>query len=942
MTKQQLMNLFAILSAAGHLGACSQTHDEPVPIVERWAVVAQVEDAALLGIHGTSPTDVWAVGADDGTGPVVLRFDGSSWTRIETGVRGDLWWVQAFDDGTVFFAGADALTLRYADGVFTRMANPGLGKFILFGLWGSSPTDLYAVGTAAGRNGFIWHSNGESWTEVPLPADIVQNSQKDTPSLTKVWGSASDDVWVVGGSGTVLRGNAASGFTVVPTGIDSLLFTVHGANDRVVVVGGSGNGVAFEADDAKLISTLPDDAPFLQGVCVDAQGVAWATGGFGAIFRNDSEQWVEVDHGLNLDVESLHAVWADASGGIWSVGGNVVTQRLDRGVVVHNRTIPTITITPEPTVAPSCPTDAIDLTPDRSIARRWNEQLLNAIRRDTPRPTVHGRNLFHTSLAIWDAYAAYDEMLDGVIVQEHQSADDIEAARQEAISYAAYRILSSRYQTAIGGEVTQSCLDGLMAVLEYNPSVTSTDGNSPSALGNRVGERILAQYADDGSNEANDYADPDNWTPSQPRLTVDSPGTPSTDPTQWQQLILAQATTQNGIDEGAGTRGYIGAHWRDVTPFAMTRPTPGAPYHDMGTAPTALDEALVASTVQVIERTSWLDVADTPLMDISPSAIGDNPLGTDDGQGRVENPTTGQPYAQVMVKRGDFGRVLSEFWADGPESETPPGHWNTLANYVADHAATTRQLFGQGPSLDPLAWDVHMYLALNGAVHDAAIAAWELKRIYTSARPITLIRHMGGLGQRSDPTGPAYHPEGLPLQAGLIEVITEDSVLAGERHAHLARYVGEIALYSWRGEPGDRDNAVGGVGWIRAKNWIPYQRRTFVTPAFPGYISGHSTFSRAAAEVLTQLTGSPLFPGGLGTYRFEPGYLFFEAGPSEPVELQWATYFDASDQAGQSRLWGGIHVISDDLDGRRIGSEIGLTAVTLARTYFDGSAVPDK
>ena len=84
------------------------------------------------------------------------------------------------------------------------------------------------------------------------------------------------------------------------------------------------------------------------------------------------------------------------------------------------------------------------------------------------------------------------------------------------------------------------------------------------------------------------------------------------------------------------------------------------------------------------------------------------------------NPITGKPYVPNVVPRGDFARVLAEFWADGPKSETPPGHWNTLANSVADTAQFVRKLGGAGAELDPLSWDVHSYLAINGAVHDAA------------------------------------------------------------------------------------------------------------------------------------------------------------------------------------------------------------------------------
>lgn len=112
--------------------------------------------------------------------------------------------------------------------------------------------------------------------------------------------------------------------------------------------------------------------------------------------------------------------------------------------------------------------------------------------------------------------------------------------------------------------------------------------------------------------------------------------------------------------------------------------------------------------------------------------------------------------------------------------------------------------------------------------------------------------------------------------------------------------------------------------WVRGVEWMPYQPRTFVTPAFPGYVSGHSTFSHAAARTLERLTGSPFFPGGLGEFVAEQNaYLEFEAGPSVEVRLQWATWRDAADQAGQSRIWGGIHVAADDYDGRVLGWQVG-------------------
>src|SRR5207237_8350959 len=101
---------------------------------------------------------------------------------------------------------------------------------------------------------------------------------------------------------------------------------------------------------------------------------------------------------------------------------------------------------------------------------------------------------------------------------------------------------------------------------------------------------------------------------------------------------------------------------------------------------------------------------------------------------------------------------------------------------------------------------------------------------------------------------------------------------------------------------------------------------------------GHTTFSRAAAEALTAITGAPFFPGGMGTYTIAANTgLAFEKGPSAPVQLQWATYYDAADQAGLSRIWGGIHPPVDDLAGRRTGAHCGQAVWTLVQRYFDGS-----
>jgi ASPIC and UnbV/Domain of unknown function (DUF6851)/VCPO second helical-bundle domain len=587
-------------------------------------------------------------------------------------------------------------------------------------------------------------------------------------------------------------------------------------------------------------------------------------------------------------------------------------------------------------VLPGCVRDRADT---RSVARVWNEALLDAIRRDTPAPTVHARNLFHVSAAMWDAWAAYEPGADGYFVDEKQDDAEGQAAREAAISYAAYRVLLHRYSIAAGVEETFSELASTMEDLCYDIDYVSTDGDSPAAFGNRIAATVIERGRDDGSLEETRYVDTD-YKPVNPPLVVSESGADMRDPDRWQPLALEQLVAQNGLPIPGKVQSFIGPHWGHVESFALPASAKGLPF-DPGPPPhlgTRVDEAYKQTALDLIRRSSQLDPGDGAMVDIGPGAMGDNSLGTMDGNGHGENPATGKPYPANRVLRADYARSLAEFWADGPRSETPPGHWNTVANAVSDSAGFVRRIGGRGTTVSRLEWDVKLYLALNAAVHDAAIAAWGVKGFYDSARPISMIRYMGGRGQSSDPSGPAYDPRGLPLAPGVVEVITAESSAPGERHAHLAGHRGEIAIKAWRGNPEDPETQKGGVGWILAVDWLPYQLPTFVTPAFAGYVSGHSTFSRAAAEVLTAFTGDPFFPGGVYELPVQPGDLKTEAGPAKPLELQWATYFDAADQAGVSRLFMGIHIAPDDFAGRRIGARCGRAAWTLAQRYFDGSA----
>ena len=539
--------------------------------------------------------------------------------------------------------------------------------------------------------------------------------------------------------------------------------------------------------------------------------------------------------------------------------------------------------------------------PEWSVARRWDEALLDAVRRALPAPTIHARNLFHVSAAMWDAWAVYDPTAAGYFVTEKHAAPDVAAARDEAISYAAYRILTSRYIKSVGADESLSEFDDLMDALCYPLDRTTTSGDSPAAIGNRIAAAVIAYGLQDGSNQAGGYSD-ETYHPVNPPLVVAQSGTTLNDPNRWQPLQLEHMISQNGIPVVNGVQQFIGPHWGGVKGFAAPDSGPKRLPIDPGPPPRlgdpASDQTYRDQALEVVRDSATLDPANNVTIDISPASRGGSTLGTNDGQGHAVNPVTGQPYAPEVVNEGDFGRALAEFWADGPNSETPPGHWNVIANSVSDRLADDLRIGGEGAPVDRLAWDVKLYFALNGAVHDAAVAAWGAKGSYDSIRPISMIRYLGGLGQ-------------LPAAPGLVQTVN-----------------GEQQIRAWY--PGK------GVSWIRAVDWVPYQQPTFVTPAFAGYFSGHSTFSRAAAEVLAGFTGSEFFPGGLAEWDVKAGALKFESGPTQDVVLEWATYYDAADQAGLSRLYGGIHISADDLTGRQVGAACGKAAWALAQRYYDG------
>ncbi|MCT4582655.1 MAG: vanadium-dependent haloperoxidase [Flavobacteriales bacterium] len=627
--------------------------------------------------------------------------------------------------------------------------------------------------------------------------------------------------------------------------------------------------------------------------------------------------------------------------------------------------------------------------PDKSVARIWMDTHLNAIKVDGLGPTVHARNLFHLSVVMFDAWAVYHpEKAEPFFLGKDwgefhcdfdgfEPPQNIDSALAVTIHYAAYRLIHARFGEYSSKTRMMDDVDALFESQGLDPDYKAVDykGGSPAALGNYLAEKIYEFGLEEPAGDTDGY-EGNNYNPINLPLFPNRPGSQNLlYKNRWQPLSILEYIQQRGYDSTLlywnqaliQEDTFLTPHWGEITPFAMDKENsqelkneqgdvfrvyndPGPPPYMSEQKDPLNSDAYKWNFALVAIWGGHNDPNDETMMDISPGKIGTTKgilpetyadyqafFNFEEGGCKTiphkKNPYTGKPYKENWVKRSDYSRVIAEYWVDGVNTMTPPGHWVNTLNEVVDHALFVRKWSGKGKELSPLEWDVKAYLTLCGGLHDAAISAWSIKAYYDYIRPISALRWMADQGQSSDSTLPRFHTEGIDLVEGKIELVMEDDPLVGEEQEHLHK----IKLYSWNGPDSiaDFDKDVAGAGWILAENWWPYQRYSFATPPFAGYVSGHSTFSAAAAEILTLITGDPFFPGGIAEHTFEKGrFLEFEYGPSETITLQWATYREAADETCLSRIWGGIHPPVDDIQGRKVGVKVGQDAYKLTQKLF--------
>jgi hypothetical protein len=519
---------------------------------------------------------------------------------------------------------------------------------------------------------------------------------------------------------------------------------------------------------------------------------------------------------------------------------------------------------------------------------------------------------------------------------------------------------TSRFEGILSESDEIRCLALLQEQDGVDKNMQTVNLNDFRAIGVAIGQSVIDRYRGDGAAEESDYEaatvgrayTPSNKAECDPQNR--GVGGSLDNPNLWQRLKLGTYIDKNGnfID---GYPPFTTPHWTWVKPFALKRPRdfdakpmffdPGSPaaWGPDGASPT--HQQFVDNITVVAILGAQLNQGDDVVWNTSPGALGNyddsKPLTVENGglrtpRGHRVNPHTGAPYAPNLVLRGDYARVTATFWAEGPMgSETPGAHWFRMLNWVQSQKSLQRRIGGKGFELNRLEYEVKAYLSIGAVTHDVAIAAWATKLFYNTVRPITAIRFLSELGQSSDPRLPRYHKGGIRLYPGVVELATEDARRKSDGLAQMARSSfctspqvfnasgaaknceNEVSIFSWR--------PLFEMRWFPGDYWYPYMRPSFVTPTFPSYVSGHSAFARAAAEILERLTGDAFVPGGLMNIFIEEkwtGVSFGESTPSEDVVLQYATYSDAADACGLSRIWGSVHSPMDDVGGQRVGRKV--------------------
>jgi hypothetical protein len=322
--------------------------------------------------------------------------------------------------------------------------------------------------------------------------------------------------------------------------------------------------------------------------------------------------------------------------------------------------------------------------PTPNVVIQWNNAALQGVRDSKLGPPMVSRALAIVHTCIYDASAAYDERALGTEFGgslRRTPSERTSANKNKAISLAAYRAVVDLFPNDEG-----TVFRPLMDQLGYNPDDTSQDTRTASGVGNAVCNAVLRVRHRDGSNQLGDlsgngvpYADYTGYSPvNNPSPIPTDPGTVN-DPNSWQPLQYHDGS------HTFVTQSFVGAQWYLIKPFAL-RADDQFRYELARFGPAKYGSSAYLDEVNEIVEMS-------------------------------ANLTNRQ-------------KMIAEYFADGPHSELPPGHWDLFAQFVSarDHHGVDE--------------DAKLFFALASAIFDAGIVAWDAKRAFNSVRPATAVPYV--------------------------------------------------------------------------------------------------------------------------------------------------------------------------------------------------------
>ena len=480
-----------------------------------------------------------------------------------------------------------------------------------------------------------------------------------------------------------------------------------------------------------------------------------------------------------------------------------------------------------------------------NVVLKWNHELLQTIRENPTitGPTISARALGVVHTAMYDAWAAYDQVaLDSRLRLKddptlRRAAEATPENKEKAISYAAHKTLTWLFPNNRYGR--QSAYDALLN--QYRD-----DGSTAAVVGDTAAQAVIDYRKDDGANQFGDELGTPEAVAGTPYADYTGYGPVNT----WDKINVERRWQPLCVLTAAGVQAWKADNSLPlISPPACTSPN---------------------YTIQKPLHPQWKNV-----LPFGPLKKSNHYPELFQLPGPPSDSTDVATELSDTSNLSDAQKVKAEYWADGPGSVFPPGHMFLFAQALSRMREN---------SLDE---DVKLFFILGNAMLDASVSAWAAKYQYDFWRPTSAIREL---------------------------------------------YKDKLVV-SWRG-PGK------GYARVLGKDWMPYQLLNVVTPNFPEYVSGHSTFSAAGRTVLTMFYGNNDAFGAkvtipAGSSAIEPGVT-----PAKSMVLSWKTLTAAADEAGMSRRYGGIHFYSGDQQGRALGRLIGYNDTNWARDYYFKGSVP--